>query len=112
VQSFVSKAACRGFETLDVSVQVHTSNGLPVMATVGLADKAVVELKERVRAALSSLGLALPAKRIAVNLSSADLLKEGAHFDLPIAMGPLLAMGVLPSDILSELINLCAAVNY
>ena len=63
------------------------------MATVGLADKAVVELKERVRAALSSLGLALPAKRIAVNLSSADLLKEGAHFDLPIAMGLLLAMG-------------------
>ena len=104
-------AAYRGFETLDVSVQVHMSNGLPAMATVGLADKAVAELKERVRAALSSLGLALPAKRIAVNLFSADLLKEGAHFDLSIAMGLLLAMGVLPSDILSELINLCAAIN-
>ena len=88
------------------------SNGLPAMATVGLADKAVAELKERVRAALSSLGLALPAKRIAVNLFSADLLKEGVHFDLPIAMGLLLAMGVLPSDILSELINLCAVINY
>ncbi len=78
------------------------SNGLPAMAIVGLADKAVAESKERVRAALSSLGLALPAKRIAVNLSHAVLLKEGAHFDLPIAMGLLTAMGVLPSDSLSE----------
>jgi magnesium chelatase family protein len=112
MQSFVSTVAYRGIETFDISVQVHMSNGLPAMAIVGLADKAVAESKERVRAALSSLGLALPAKRIAVNLSSADLLKDGAHFDLPIAMGPLLAMGVLPSDILSELINLCAAVNY
>ena len=102
MQSFVSTVAYRGIETLDVSVQVHMSNGLPAMAIVGLADKAVAESKERVRAALSSLGLALPAKRIAVNLSPADLLKEGAHFDLPIAMGLLTAMGVLPSDSLSE----------
>ena len=102
MQSIVSKVAFRGIETLDVSVQVHMSNGLPAMAIVGLADKAVAESKERVRAALSSLGLALPAKRIAVNLSPADLLKEGAHFDLPIAMGLLTAMGVLPSDCLSE----------
>ena len=78
------------------------SNGLPSMAIVGLADKALAESKERVRAALSSLGLALPAKRIAVNLLPADLLKEGAHFDLPIAMGLLAAMGVLPSDCLNE----------
>ena len=78
------------------------SNGLPAMAIVGLADKAVAESKERVRAAFSSLGLALPAKRIAVNLSPADLLREGAHFDLSIAMGLLTAMGVLPSDCLSE----------
>ena len=102
MQSFVSTVAYRSIETLDVSVQVHISNGLPAMAIVGLADKAVAESKERVRAALSSLGLALPAKRIAVNLSPADLLKEGAHFDLPIAMGLLTAMGVLPSDSLSE----------
>ena len=102
MQSFVSTVAYRGIETLYVSVQVHMSNGLPAMAIVGLADKAVAESKERVRAALSSLGLALPAKRIAVNLSPADLLKEGAHFDLPIAMGLLLAMGALPSDSLSE----------
>lgn len=102
MQSSVSTVAYRGIETLDVSVQVHMSNGLPSMAIVGLADKAVAESKERVRAALSSLGLALPAKRIAVNLSPADLLKEGAHFDLPIAMGLLAAMGVLPSDCLNE----------
>lgn len=101
MQSSVSKVGYRGIETLDVSVQVHMSNGLPSMAIVGLADKAVAESKERVRAALSSLGLALPAKRIAVNLSPADLLKEGAHFDLPIAMGLLAAMGVLPSDCLN-----------
>lgn len=102
MQSSVLTVAYRGIETLDVSVQVHMSNGLPAMAIVGLADKAVAESKERVRAALSSLGLALPAKRIAVNLSPADLLKEGAHFDLPIAMGLLTAMGVLPSDCLNE----------
>lgn len=76
MQSSVSKVAYRGIETLDVSVQVHMSNGLPSMASVGLADKAVAESKERVRAALSSLGLALPAKRIAVYLSPADLLSE------------------------------------
>ena len=101
MQSIVSTVAFRGIETLDVSVQVHMFNGLPAMAIVGMADKAVAESKERVRAALSSLGLALPAKRIAVNLSPADLLKEGVHFDLPIAMGLLTAMGVLPSDCLS-----------
>ena len=68
------------------------------MAIVGLADKSVAESKERVRAALSSLGLALPSKRIAINLSGADVLKEGAHFDLPIAVVLLVAMGVMPSD--------------
>ena len=74
-------------------MQVHLSNGLPAMAIVGLADKAVGKSRERVRAALSSLGLALPAKRIAVNLSPADIVKEGAHFDLPNALGLLVAMG-------------------
>ena len=82
MQFSISKVAYRSIETLDVSVQAHMSNGLPSMAIVGLADKVVAESKERVRAALSSLGLALPAKRIVVNLSPADLLKEGAHFDL------------------------------
>jgi magnesium chelatase family protein len=66
------------------------------MAIVGLADKAVAESRERVRAALSSIGLALPLKRLAVNLAPADALKEGAHSDLPIALGLMVAMGVVP----------------
>ncbi len=65
---------------------------------VGLPDKAVAESRERVRAALGALGLALPPKRITVNLAPADLLKEGSHFDLPIALGLLVAMGAVPED--------------
>ena len=78
--------AFRGVETINVSVQIHLANGLPAMRIVGLADKAVAESRERVRAALASIGLSLPPKRIAVNLSPADLIKEGAHYDLPIAL--------------------------
>ncbi|MBL55209.1 MAG: hypothetical protein CMN53_03205 [SAR116 cluster bacterium] len=102
MQSFIHTVLFKGIETVTVSVQVHISNGLPAMASVGLADKAVAESKERVRAALSSLGLSLPAKRIAVNLAPADLVKEGAHFDLPIALGLMTAMGVLPADSVDE----------
>jgi len=90
-----------GFEGIAVTpieVQVHMASGLPYFAIVGLPDKAVGESKERVRAAIHSLGLALPAKRIVINLAPADLLKEGSHFDLPIAIGLLIAMGVLPQD--------------
>ena len=65
---------------------------------VGLPDKAVAESRERVRAALSAIGLALPPKRITVNLSPADLPKEGSHFDLPIALGLLVSLGALPAD--------------
>jgi predicted ATPase with chaperone activity len=72
------------------------------MAIVGLADKAVAESRERVRAALASIGLALPPKRIAVNLAPADVLKEGAHFDLPIALGLMVAMGVVPRDAVED----------
>jgi magnesium chelatase family protein len=72
---------------------------------VGLADKAVAESRERVRAALSAIGLALPFKRITVNLAPADLPKEGSHYDLPIALGLLAAMGVLPA---SEMANTVA----
>ena len=77
---------------------MHIANGLPAIAVVGLADKAVAESRERVRAALSSIGLALPPKRISVNLAPADVLKEGAHFDLPIALGLLVAIGLIPQD--------------
>ncbi len=87
-----------GFHVLDVDVQVHMSTGLPAFTVVGLPDKAVAESRERVRAALNSMGLALPPKRITVNLSPADVVKEGSHFDLPIALGLLAAMGVLRGD--------------
>lgn len=92
----ITTAAFQGIEVQPVDVQVHMASGLPAFTIVGLPNKAVSEAKERVRAALSALGLALPPKRITVNLSPADTLKEGSHFDLPIALGLLTAMNVLP----------------
>ena len=102
----VTTVAFRGIDTIPVEVQVHFANGLPAMAIVGLADKAVAESRERVRAALGSIGLALPPKRIAVNLAPADVVKEGAHFDLPIALGLLVAMGSVPSDAVANMLVL------
>lgn len=90
--------AFSGIDCLDIDVQVQVAAGMPAFTIVGLPDKAVGESRERVRAAFSSLGLALPPKRITVNLAPADLLKEGSHFDLPIALGLLAGMGVLPPD--------------
>lgn len=90
-----------GLEISDVDLQVQISSGLPAFTIVGLPDKAVAESRERVRAALNSLGLSLPAKRITVNLAPADLLKEGSHFDLPVALGLLVGMGILPQEELS-----------
>ncbi len=98
----INTVAFQGVETLDIDVQVHMANGLPTFTVVGLPDKAVAESRERVRAALGALGLALPPQRITVNLSPADVLKEGSHFDLPIALGLLVAMNVLPGDELAE----------
>ena len=94
----VTTVAFQGIETLDIDVQVQMANGMPGFSIVGLADKAVGESRERVRAALGSIGLALPPRRIVVNLAPADVLKEGSHFDLPIAVGLLIAMGVLQQD--------------
>ena len=94
--------AFQGVEVVDVEVQVQIGAGLSAFTVVGLPDKAVVESRERVRAALVALGLSLPAKRITVNLAPADLLKEGSHFDLPIAIAVLAAMGVLPSDAIDD----------
>ena len=96
----IKTVAFRGIDTIPVEVQVHLANGLPAMAIVGLADKAVAESRERVRASLASIGLALPPKRIAINLAPADVVKEGAHFDLPIALGLLVAIGSVPRDAL------------
>lgn len=94
----VSTVTFEGIETNAIDVQVQLTGGLPAFNIVGLPDKAVGESKERVRSAIYALGLAIPAKRITVNLSPADILKEGSHFDLPIAIGLLIAMGVLPQD--------------
>ena len=90
--------AFSGIEARPVWVEVQISTGLPAFLIVGLPDKAVAESRERVRAALTSLGLALPAKRILVNLVPADLPKEGAHLDLPIAITLLTAMQVISSE--------------
>jgi magnesium chelatase family protein len=98
--------AFQGIEARPVDVQVHIADsGGGQFTIVGLADKAVAESRERVRAALSAIGLALPFKRITVNLAPADLPKEGSHYDLPIALGLLAAMGVLPA---SEMANYVA----
>src|SRR5689334_16081942 len=94
----VHSVAFQGIDCLDVDTQVTISGGgLPAFNVVGLPDKAVGESRERVRAALNALGLALPPKRITVNLAPADLVKEGSHFDLPIALALLTALGALPS---------------
>lgn len=98
----VNTVAFNGLEILDVDLQVQISSGLPAFTIVGLPDKAVAESRERVRAALQSLGLSLPAKRITLNLAPADLLKEGSHFDLPVALGLLAGMGVIPQEELNN----------
>ena len=94
----VGTVAFEGIEARPVDVEVQMGAGLPAFAIVGLPDKAVAESRERVRAALAAMGLALPPKRITVNLAPADVTKEGSHFDLPIALALLVAMGVLPAE--------------
>nr|WP_194214551.1 YifB family Mg chelatase-like AAA ATPase [Kordiimonas pumila] len=98
----VQTVAFEGIEALPVEVQVQITSGLPAFTIVGLADKAVNEARERVRSALAAIGTALPAERITVNLSPADRPKEGSHYDLPIIVALLVAMGVLPTDLASE----------
>jgi magnesium chelatase family protein len=100
--AIVATAAYLGLDARAVEVQVQLIPGLPAFHVVGLADKAVAESRERVRGAIAAMGLALPPKRIVVNLSPADLPKEGSHFDLPIALGLLGAMGVVDVETLAE----------
>ncbi|WP_435163869.1 YifB family Mg chelatase-like AAA ATPase [Falsirhodobacter sp. 1013] len=90
--------AFEGVEARLVEVQCAVSPGLPAFAIVGLPDKAVSEAKERIRAALDGMSIALPSRRIAINLAPADLPKEGSHFDLPIALALLAAMDILPKE--------------
>ncbi len=97
----VATVAFEGIEARPVDVQVQIASGNVVFNIVGLGDKAVAESRERVRAALIASGLAMPAKRITVNLAPADLPKEGSHYDLPIALGIMAAIGAIPGDMLS-----------
>ena len=97
----VATVAFEGIEARAVDVQVQVVPGLPNFIIVGLPDKAVSEARERVRAALTASGLALPARRIIVNLAPADLPKEGSHYDLPIALGLMATIGAIPHDALA-----------
>lgn len=96
----VKTVAFIGIEARPVDVQVQVAAGLPAFNIVGLADKAVAESRERVRAALNALGLGMPPKRITVNLAPADLPKIGSHYDLPIALGLMAATGAIAPDML------------
>lgn len=100
----ITSVAFSGIDVTEVDVQLQINNGMPSFTIVGLADKTISESKERVRAALNSFGLALPAKKILVNLAPADLLKEGSHFDLAIACAIMVGGGILPIDLVSEFI--------
>ncbi|PWG03356.1 magnesium chelatase subunit ChlI [Sphingosinicella humi] len=97
----VATVAFLGLEARAVEVQVQIASGLPKFVVVGLPDKAVAESRERVHAALAAIGLSLTPKRITVNLSPADLPKEGSHYDLPIALGLLAAMGAVDAEMLA-----------
>jgi magnesium chelatase family protein len=98
----ITTVAFQGIEAIPVDVQVLMTPGKPMFNIVGLPDKAVAESRERVHAALHASGLALPPKRISVNLAPADLPKEGSHYDLPIALGLMVAMGAVASDAVSD----------
>ena len=98
MQARIGTVAFLGIDIVDVDVQVHLGGGMGAFVLVGLPDKTIAESRERVRAALAAIGLALPVRRITVNLSPADLHKEGSHYDLPIALGLMTAMGIFPPD--------------
>lgn len=98
--------AFEGVEARIVQVQCAITPGLPSFSIVGLPDKAVSEARERVRSALSALSIALPSKRITINLSPADLPKEGSHFDLPVAMALLAALDIVPREDIEQTVAL------
>lgn len=96
----VATVAFQGIEAVPVDVQVMIGPGKIATHIVGLPDKAVAESRERVQAALHASGLSLPPKKITVNLAPADLPKEGSHYDLPIAVALMAALGAIPGDVL------------
>ncbi|MBR2815476.1 MAG: ATP-binding protein [Reyranella sp.] len=106
MQARVRTVAFQGVDVVPVDVQVLIAPGQLAFAMVGLPDKAVGESRERVRATLRAMGLVLPPQRVTVNLSPADLAKEGSHYDLPIALGLLAAMGVIEPGSLADYVVL------
>ncbi len=102
--ALVSTVAYLGLEARSIEVQCQIAPGLPRFHVVGLPDKAVNESRQRVQAALAAMGLSLPPKVITINLSPADLPKEGSHYDLPIALALLAAMGVTDAELLADYI--------
>lgn len=106
MQTKVNTIAFNGLDIANVDVQVQISSGIPAFTIVGLPDKTVAESKERVKAAFQAMGISFPAKRVTVNLAPANLLKEGSHFDLPIALGILTCMQILPQEEIAEYIAL------
>jgi len=98
----VNSAALYGIDALRVEVEIDLASGLPQLATVGLAKGAVKESKDRIRAAIKNCGYSFPAKKITINLAPADIKKEGAAYDLPMAVGILAAEGLIQKDLLKE----------
>jgi magnesium chelatase family protein len=98
VHACVKTVSFVGISTIEIGVQIQMLNGIPAFTIVGLPDKTVAESRERIRACLFSMGISLPAKRITVNLAPADVQKEGSHYDLPIALALLTAMGIIQSE--------------
>jgi magnesium chelatase family protein len=102
----VSTVSFQGVEAVPVDVQVMVAPGKVGVSIVGLPDKAVAESRERVQAALHASGLAMPARKVTINLAPADLPKEGSHFDLPIALGMMAAIGAIPAEALDGFVVL------
>lgn len=91
-----------GLEAYPVEIEIDVAHGLPTINLVGLADAAIKESKERVRSAIKNSGFQWPAQRITVNLAPSDIKKEGACFDLAIALGILAATGQMNKDTLKN----------
>ena len=98
----VNSAALFGIDALRVEVEIDLASGLPQLATVGLAEGAVRESKDRIRAAIKNCGYSFPTKKITINLAPADLRKEGSAYDLPMAIGILAAEGLVRKELLRD----------
>lgn len=98
----VKSGAVAGVNGLMVEVEVDLAQGLPAFSTVGLAEGAVREAKDRVKAAIKNGGYEFPQRKITVNLAPASIKKEGAGYDLPIALGILASSGIIPSDTFAD----------